>query len=146
MQNLVFKCPVKASVEEVKEGFNLELFKALKPPLVQMEVSRFDGCSKGDEVHLSVGLGLKVSWISLITEDHQDDNQWYFIDEGKLLPPPLKKWRHIHSVIKDGDGAIIVDDISFTSNNRVLDFLLRPTMHFQFSGRYDVYQNLFGAR
>ncbi|MCR9204200.1 MAG: hypothetical protein NXH75_06470, partial [Halobacteriovoraceae bacterium] len=139
MQNIVFKCPVKASVNEVKKGFNLELFKALKPPLVQLEVTRFDGCEKGDEVHLSVGLGLKVSWVSLITEDHQDDNQWFFVDEGKVLPPPLKKWRHIHSVLKDGDNAIIVDDISFTSNNRAMDFLLRPAMFLQFSGRYNVY-------
>lgn len=146
MINIVFKCPVKASVEEVKQGFNQDLFENLKPPFLQLDVARFDGCKKGDEVHLKVGLGLKIAWVSLITDDFQDENQWYFIDEGKVLPPPLKKWHHKHLVLKDGSGSVIVDDISFSTNNSALDLLMKPMMTFQFSGRYDVYQKVFGKR
>lgn len=56
MEKLYFECPVKEPVETVKQGFNEELFKALKPPIIDLIVERFDGCKKGDEVHLKIGL------------------------------------------------------------------------------------------
>lgn len=148
MENLYFECPVQESMEQVKERFDLELFKALKPPLVNLKVTRFDGCNKGDEVHLSIFFGIplfQVKWVSSITESYEDDENWYFIDEGVLLPFPLKKWRHKHIVKKVGSSSLIVDDISFSSNNRVLNFMLKPLLKLQFSGRYAIYQKIFGS-
>lgn len=144
MINLKFECPVAASLNQVVEGFNEELFKALKPPLLQLELSRFDGCKIGDEVHLKVGLGLKLPWISLITDQQNGEDFWFFIDEGKQLPPPLKKWKHIHKVQEREKGSLIVDDIYFTTNNAFLDQIMKPAMSFQFSSRYAVYQKVFG--
>lgn len=144
MEKLIFKSPVKSSLTQVKEGFNLELFKALKPPIVQLDVTRFDGCKKGDEVHLSVGLGLRVQWVSHITDDTEDSNEWSFVDEGFLLPFPLKKWHHHHRVLKDGDHAQIIDDISFSCGSTIVDKLMKPILYLQFVGRKSIYQKIFG--
>lgn len=144
MERLIFKSPVTASLTLVKKGFTLDLFKALKPPLVQLEVTRFDGCKKGDEVHLSVGLGFKVKWISHIVEDVENAEEWSFIDVGAKLPFPLKKWHHHHKVIKVGDSSLIVDDISFSCGNALLDKLMKPILFLQFVGRKKIYQRIFG--
>ena len=68
--------------------FDEDLFKFLKPPLLNLEVERFDGCKKGDEIHLGIGLGpFSMKWISHITENSENDEENLFIDEGHLLPP-----------------------------------------------------------
>lgn len=144
MENLTFRTPVGSSLDKVKEGFNVELFKALKPPLLTLEVARFDGCKEGDEVHLKVGLGLKVEWISLITKDIQTANEWSFIDEGKKLPFPLTAWRHHHRVIKSGEEAIIIDDINFRCGPNFLTKMMKPLLYLQFVGRAPVYRKVFG--
>lgn len=144
MENLIFKTEVGSSLEKVKAGFNVELFKALKPPVLTLDVARFDGCSEGDEVHLRVGLGLKVEWISLITKEIETQNEWSFIDEGKKLPFPLTAWRHHHRVIKSDDEAIIIDDISFRCGTGLLSKLMKPLLYLQFVGRGPVYQKVFG--
>ena len=145
MLRFVLTTPVPQSIDQVKAGFNLELFKALKPPIINLKVERFDGCHKGDEVHLKVGLGLMMDWVSLITEDNQNSQEWYFIDEGDKLPPPLKKWRHRHRVLKrEAGGSIIVDDISFSSGLKLLDYLLYFPLKLQFKLRAPVYKKIFG--
>ena len=50
--------PIKRNYREVFALFNLQLFEALKPPVVNLKVERFDGCKKGDEVHLKEILGV----------------------------------------------------------------------------------------
>jgi ligand-binding SRPBCC domain-containing protein len=144
MQKLYFESPVSAPLEQVRDGFNLDLFKALKPPIVSLDVTRFDGCKKGDEVHLSVGLGLKVKWVSHITADHESQDEWSFVDEGALLPFPLKKWHHHHRVLRSTNGSIIIDDISFSCGNALFDTLMKPALFLQFVGRKSVYQRIFG--
>jgi ligand-binding SRPBCC domain-containing protein len=145
MLRFVLTTPVLKSVDEVKEGFDLSLFKALKPPLINLNVKRFDGCEKGDEVHLEVGLGVMFDWISLIPEHGQSLDEWYFIDCGSQLPPPLKQWRHHHRVLKrEAGGSIIVDDISFSSGFKLLDYLLYLPLKAQFMLRAPVYRKVFG--
>jgi ligand-binding SRPBCC domain-containing protein len=145
MLRFVLTTPVAQDLNQVKEGFNLDLFKALKPPLIGLEVKRFDGCESGDEVHLRVGLGIMMEWVSLIPEHGQSTDEWYFLDIGEKLPPPLKKWRHHHRVLKREDGgSIIVDDISFSSGFLPLDLLMYFPLKFQFKLRAPVYKKIFG--
>lgn len=127
------------------EGFDLKLFKALKPPLMSLDVERFDGCNVGDEVHLKVGFGpFRTKWISLITENQENDQETYFVDEGKLLPFPLKSWRHIHRVVKTDDkGSEIQDDIEYSTGLRALDVLMYPVLYLQFAARKPVYKKFF---
>lgn len=127
------------------EGFNLKLFKALKPPLMSLDVERFDGCNVGDEVHLNVGLGpFKAKWVSLITDNQENENETFFVDEGKYLPFPLKSWKHIHRVVKnDEEVSEIQDDIEYSTGNRALDTLMYPVLYLQFAARKPVYKKFF---
>ncbi len=113
--------------------------------MLSLEVLRFDGCHKGNEVHLQIGLGpLKQRWVSLITQDHTNENEMQFIDEGKVLPPPLSFWRHTHRVVKTGNESCeIFDEVEFNCNNKILEKSLYPLLKFQFSLRTAAYQRYF---
>lgn len=143
---LLLETKVATNYQKVFQRFDLSLFEALKPPLVDLTVERFDGCKKGDEVHLLIQLGpVKSQWISLITEDGHDETEAYFIDEGTLLPKPLKSWRHRHRIIKqDENHSLIVDDIEYSTGNQALDYLIYPTLYAQFAFRKPIYRDVFG--
>ena len=51
---LLFETKIDRPFLEIKSKFNLDLFVALKPPVVNLAVKRFDGCSPGHEVHLDL--------------------------------------------------------------------------------------------
>ncbi len=129
------------------EGFDLKLFKALKPPLMSLDVERFDGCDPGDEVHLKVGLGpFKSTWVSLITENQESLEETYFVDVGKELPFPLKNWRHIHRVKNIGENVSeIQDDIEYSTGSSVIDVLMYPILYLQFAFRKPVYRKFFDS-
>jgi ligand-binding SRPBCC domain-containing protein len=146
MLRFVLSTPVAKSINEVKDGFDLCIFKALKPPLISLDVERFDGCEAGGEIHLRIGLGIKFKWISKIPEHNQNSQEWYFLDIGHQLPPPLRKWRHRHRVVKrEAGGSFIVDDISFSSGSLPLDYLLYFPLKFQFMLRAPIYRRVFGS-
>ena len=142
---LVIRTPIPKNYQEVFLNFNLTLFKALKPPLMSLEVERFDGCRKGDEIHLKIGLGpFTLSWISIITNDLKNDLENVFVDEGKVLPAPLSYWKHIHKVVKkDENSCEIHDDIEYRTSNRFLDLVIYPVMFLQFYLRKSVYKKYF---
>ena len=138
---------VNENYKSVYERFDEQLFLALKPPLMPLELLRFDGSAKGDQVHLKLGLGaLAMRWDALIIEDGISETECYFIDEGIQLPFFLKKWKHRHRILKvDNDTSIIVDDIYFETPNSVLDYLLYPMMYLQFYMRKPVYKKYFNG-
>ena len=142
---ILIKTTVPKTVEQIKQEFDLKLFKALKPPLVNLDVTRFDGCEKGDQVHLLISFGpLKQKWVSHITEDGQNHFEWFFIDEGHLLPPPIKVWKHRHIVQKVNESrSVIKDDINFSCGNFMLDAVIYPLMYIQFWLRKPVYKKYF---
>lgn len=136
---------IEKSFGEVFQRFDLELFKALKPPLMNLDVIRFDGCRKGDEVHLIIGLGpISQNWVSHITEHGGSSEEHYFIDEGQVLPPPLKSWKHCHRVIKISDNSCFIhDDITYSSGVKLLDILIFPVLYAQFWSRKPQYKKYF---
>lgn len=141
---IIIKTKVHQVYKKVFQAFDINLFMKLKPPLVSLNVRRFDGCQKGDEVHIEVKiLWMKQKWISLITEQQSNENEIYFIDEGVLLPKPLKYWKHKHIIEKSIDSSIIIDDICYNTNNILLDFLLFPALFLQFYFRKPVYKSYF---
>jgi ligand-binding SRPBCC domain-containing protein len=143
---IMIQTAVASDYKTVFEGFNLSLFKALKPPFIQLDVERFDGCETGGEVHLRIGIGpIKQRWVSLITDHGHDENEYYFIDKGEVLPPPLRFWHHRHRIVKrDQQTSLIIDDIDFSSGYKWLDCLLYPALYFQFALRGPIYQKIFG--
>ena len=141
---ILIKTRVNQDFRKVFQAFDINLFMKLKPPLVGLNVIRFDGSSKGDEVHVEISiLGFKKKWISLITENSTGENEMYFIDEGILLPKPLKYWKHIHKIEKSIDSSIIIDDICYKSGNFLIDIMLFPAFFMQFLFRKPVYKSYF---
>jgi ligand-binding SRPBCC domain-containing protein len=142
---LRFETDINQSLQEIKSRFNLDLFIALKPPLIQLSVNRFDGCSPGHEIHLDIKtLGLKQKWISLITEEVQSDNEWSFVDEGKVMPWPLASWRHHHRVISSGaKSSKIIDDITFSCVYPWMNLFMFPALWPTFAIRPSRYRKFF---
>ncbi|HMT12979.1 MAG TPA: hypothetical protein PKA39_15320 [Ignavibacteria bacterium] len=116
----------------------------LKPPLIGLKIVRFEGCKTGDNVEIMLDIfGLKQHWHSVITEDFENEESIGFIDEGVKLPRPLKQWRHIHKIEKSIENSIIIDDISYNTGNKLLNFLMFPAFFLQFYYRKPVYKSYF---
>lgn len=140
---ILLKTKIEKNYQVVFSKFNLDLFRALKPPVMNLVVERFDGCKKGDEVHLKMDLfgAFKQKWISHITEDFRSDYEIYFVDVGALLPPPLTKWTHIHRIEKINElSSYVVDDVEYTSGNHILDLLMYPALYSMFLYRKPIYK------
>lgn len=134
----IISTPLEKDFQEVFKLFDLELFKKLRPPMVNLVVERFDGCKKGDEVHLLVS-GKK--WVSHIVDFHQDENEIFFIDIGVITPLPIKEWRHTHRIKKTGaHSCAVIDEIEYSTKNPLLDRLLYPALLAMFSLRRPIYQ------
>ncbi len=144
-RRIVINTTLPVDFQTVINNFNRELFYALKPPLIPLKLVRYDGEKTGDEVHLEVGFGQK--WISLISDHGATEKEWFFVDEGKVLPRPMHYWKHLHKVLKtDNDTTTIVDDISFSTGSAVLDALLYPCLYLQFAWRKPAYRKFFRTK
>jgi ligand-binding SRPBCC domain-containing protein len=102
-------------------------------------------CSPGHEIHLEINtLGLKQKWVSLITEEVQSENEWSFIDEGKVMPWPLASWRHKHIVISSGaKSSKIIDDITFSCVHPWMNLFMFPALWPTFAIRPSRYRKFF---
>lgn len=121
---LLFRTPVKKDFLFIKEKFTRELFLYLAPPWATIDIKKFDGCKTGDEIHVHINQsGLKQEWVSLITDEIQTDDEWCFVDEGKVLPWPMTYWKHRHRVLKMSNGhSEIVDDIHFECSPKWMNY------------------------
>ncbi|MBC7427860.1 MAG: hypothetical protein H7336_04555 [Bacteriovorax sp.] len=134
---ILIKTPINKDYRSVFSQFNVKLFAALKPPLVNLKITRFDGCKKGDEVHLLVS---GKRWVSHITELVENENEIYFVDVGVIIPAPLTSWKHIHRIERTGkDKCNVIDDIEFSTGNKFIDKLLYPALMAMFLLRRPIY-------
>ena len=135
---------VNQSLQNVWKGFDLTLFKKLSPPFPPVEIIEFGGCMKGDKVHLRLNFLLfKQDWISDIIDQQTTDQEIFFIDEGSKLPFFLSAWHHKHSMVKDGSGTIIKDEITFKTPTLLTDYIFYPLMYLQFLYRKPIYRKIF---
>jgi len=137
---ITLRTQIKRPVAEVFAGFDESLFRALNPSFMRTVIGRFDGCQVGDEVHLKLPVG---DWISLISERQVGSSECFFVDIGKRLPPPFKTWRHRHIVRGTKEGSVIIDEIDFETNNRLMDMLLWPVLWSVFRARHPIYRRYF---
>lgn len=141
----VIRTDVSADLQKVWANFNENLFQALAPPFPPINLLRFDGSLKNDEVHLELNFLLfKQVWISKIAEQAAKENEIYFVDEGIKLPFFLGYWRHKHlmQALPEG-GTQITDDITFEAPIKALSWLLFPALYLQFLYRKPVYKRYF---
>lgn len=142
MMNIVLRSKVNVELTEVFKRFDEQLFKYLLPPGAQL--IEFGGSKKGNIVHLK--LPLAGEWVSEITEDGAPDDTCYFIDEGRKLPFPLKKWRHKHILLRAGKTTIIEDNMSFSTGSLLMDILFYPVLYLSFLPRIWQYKRYFKTR
>ncbi|MEL6695835.1 MAG: hypothetical protein AAFP89_06320 [Bacteroidota bacterium] len=139
--------PVKGNYQSVLAKFERELFEKLSPPGASVDLVRFDGSHKGDIVHIRLKLfGLiQQDWISEITEEGDDGQMAFFVDQGTQLPFFLSYWHHKHIVRKlSNDSSEIIDDIHFRTPWWLPGWLMYPVLWAQFAYRKPIYQKYFG--
>ncbi len=137
--NIQLKSIVEQELETVYNRFDADLFVYLLPPGAKL--IQFGGSKKGDIVHLKLPVAGK--WISLITEDGKTNDSYYFIDEGKKLPFPLKYWKHKHILTKLESRTIIEDNMTFSTGYSFLDLLFYPVLYLSFLPRTWQYKSYF---
>jgi len=145
MPNIVIRTSVNQTPKQVWYGFDLQLFEALKPPVIPLKVLRFDGCETGDEVHLQLGPeAFAQNWQAKIIDHGQKDGGYYFVDTGKVLPPPLSTWTHRHLMLPNANGGTdVIDNITYSTGNSILDWIIYPVMYLQFAARGPIYKKYF---
>lgn len=142
--NIQLKTKVEGNYKEIMKQFDRKLFEALKPSIGKMEIVAFTGSKKDDKVHIRFLSPIKAEWISVITEDGEDERTSYFIDEGVQLPFPLSFWRHKHIVEKiTEESSYIIDDITFEGPNAFVSLLLYPAIYGGFFPRKKIYKRYF---
>ena len=145
---VVVRTFVSQAPAQVMAGFTRALFEALAPPFPKLRVLRFDGCRTGDKVEIELDTVVKrLPWTSLITDDGlRPDGTHFFIDEGQVLPTPLRYWRHHHRIEPGPNGgSAIVDDLEYRTASWLLDAVLYPAMWTQFAWRRPVYRRWFNG-
>ena len=144
--HVTLRTAVSQPPAQVMAGFTRELFVALAPPFPRLRLLRFDGCRTGDRVEIELDTLVKrLPWTSLIVDDGvQPDGTHFFIDEGQVLPAPLRFWRHRH-LIQPGPngGSVVVDALEYRTASRLLDAVLYPAMWAQFAWRKPIYRRWF---
>ncbi|WP_128544157.1 SRPBCC family protein [Larkinella soli] len=141
---ITIRTTVESDYRQVWAGFTRDLFDALSPPFPPVRVVRFDGCLRGDVVHLELNfLFFRQNWISQIIDQQELPDEIFFIDQGTRLPFFLSYWHHKHRIIRKGKGTVIADEIHFRTPSRLTDFLLYPLMYAQFAYRIPIYRKYF---
>ena len=132
---------------KVFSEFNESLFKSLNPSFTPLTIKKFDGCDKGDIVHVIIGRKpFSVTWISEIIDFSQSQEEINFTDVGTTLPFPLKKWKHIHRIIRQGEHKTIIrDEIEYRTFCIAIDYLIYPLMQIQFGVRRKKYSQYFNT-
>lgn len=141
----ILRTNVAQSLENVKEGFNEDLFSELSPPFPKVKIKQFDGSKKGDIVSLELNFMLfRQNWTSRIVDEGGSDMAYFFIDEGIILPFGLKFWRHKHTLKSLNAQTQIIDEVEFRSWNGLSSLLLFPILLSQFFYRKPIYKRIFG--
>jgi ligand-binding SRPBCC domain-containing protein len=146
--HILLKTQVEQPLPTVWAGFDRSLFKSLSPPFPPVDVIQFDGCLKGDIVHLQLNFLLfRQDWISQIVDQKSANEEIYFVDQGTKLPFFLSYWKHHHRLLrsadKGGEQTIVVDDITFRTPFLLTDYLLYPILWLQFAYRKPIYKRIF---
>lgn len=141
---LIIKQSVNGYYKDVMAKFDQNLFEALKPKNGKMEIVEFTGSKKGEKVRLRFLSPFKSEWISDIVDDYINDKEAVFVDVGRLLPFPLKSWKHKHIVKKiDDNNSEIIDDMEYSTGFKLFDIIIYPGLWFVFSPRKKIYRDYF---
>jgi ligand-binding SRPBCC domain-containing protein len=101
-----FRFRVEASLESVSAfHFQTGILKVLTPPLMIMQVHRFDPLANGSIGQFTMWMGpVPVHWTAL----HSDVSPESFTDTQ--ISGPMKSWRHTHRFIRIDDHTTEVNE------------------------------------
>lgn len=145
---LMLKTRVRGNYKKVFAGFDHTLLLKLTPPGMKVELLHADPPEKvGGRIRLKVTIFgiLRQNWENEFSSYELREDECHFVDTGLTMPFPVRLWRHDHRVLRDGENAIILDDVTFGSGFFLMDWLLYPIMWLQFKYRKPIYQKHFGA-
>jgi len=131
---------------EIFARFDEALFRALAPPFPRMEVLRFDGCRLHEETHVDLFFFGRRHWESVNTEFFGSEREIFFVDEGRVLPFGMKRWRHTHRVTSVAGGSQIRDEIEYDFGNWLLNALWWLPFYLQFGTRPAKYKRYFAEK
>jgi ligand-binding SRPBCC domain-containing protein len=141
MVEFTFVTQVSVKRSLVAAQFNQDLLLKLKPPLLTMQLIRYDGQYRGDRLSFAVGIGqFTQTWEGEITNHRYTQKNWLFRDEGILLPHPLKTWKHTHALIEKNSGTLIVDRVRFCGKNHLFTAILIIPIAMMFWMRKPLYK------
>jgi ligand-binding SRPBCC domain-containing protein len=144
---IIIKTIVDGHYKTVINQFDKQLFEALAPKTATMLIKEFTGSKKGDKVHIQFVSPFKADWISDIVEDGVNEQEAYFVDEGRVIPFGIATWQHKHIVRNvSATTCEIIDDITYTGVNKLWTLLLYPGLYFGFYPRKKVYKNYFNKK
>lgn len=143
---ILLRTMVEGSVSEVFACFDQDLLLALTPPGMRVEILK-----NAQPPLPGTGISLNVTMLGILKQHWENDFTAYevaqdasfFVDEGRVMPWPIKQWRHKHLVRKHAHQAQIVDDVEFGCGNFLLDALIYPFVWLQFAYRQPVYRRFF---
>ena len=78
------------------------------------ELARDATLESGTLLRLSIkplGVGPRVEWVSQITAREESADEAFFRDE--MRQGPFRRWQHTHTVLRDGDEAVLRDHVEF---------------------------------
>jgi ligand-binding SRPBCC domain-containing protein len=142
--HFIITTTVNGHYKKVMNAFDLQLFKALQPKGISMQVAKFTGSKKGDAVHIKFLKPFRAEWISEIIDDGENENESFFIDKGTTIPFGIAVWQHKH-IVKNSTASTckIIDDITFEGVNKLWSVLLWPALYISFLQRKAVYKKYF---
>ncbi|MBT8221442.1 MAG: hypothetical protein KJP00_16560 [Bacteroidia bacterium] len=138
---------MKESIDIVIHNFGEELFLALMPKILPVQLLAYDGDRVGGLVQIQMGVPpIEGIWVSKIISRSQRTDGLQFVDVGVELPFPLVNWRHQHVIKKDSGGrTVIIDDITYSTGSKFWDAITYPILYMMFAMRKPLYRKYFNA-
>lgn len=147
MKRILIKTKVRGAPKEIMEGFTKDLLLKLTPPLIDVELTRYDGNALNDEIHIISSIfGSYQSWVNYISDVHESENLIYFTDKAREMPFPLTHWEHTHKVQRlDENFSYIIDDIRYDTANIITTNVMYPLLYAFMYYRKPIYMDTFNG-
>jgi len=145
MKSFKINTKVHGQAKEIFDRFDRELLIKTTPPLVNLEVNRFDGTKIGDEAHVVCSIfGTYQYWINRVVDNQQKEGEVYFVDKAIEMPEPFTYWKHTHKITQVKDHTcLITDEIVYSTHNKILNLMIFPIIYFIFYYRRPIYMDTF---
>lgn len=97
----------------------------------------------GAGLDLAYGLlrgGLQFS--SKVTEWNAAEDALTYVDEGVVLPKPLKSWKHTHKISEGSEGGMIVDELTVEVDPAIAAPVVEGALRLHLESRAKAYRRV----